>query len=127
MSDENASSEDRLQLVLINGSKPTEGEIFFQMPGGAVPLRLKPNGDIFVHERLAENDKAVVDAFREWVAGVSPRMRERSARLEETIKWMIHHPVHRQQDAPPPEVFEILEEMFPPQDNGAAGWWRSNR
>lgn len=30
-------------------------------------LKLCPNGDIFVKGRLAENDKEVVDAFKEWL------------------------------------------------------------
>jgi hypothetical protein len=30
-------------------------------------LKLCPNGDIFVKGRLAENDKQVVDAFKEWL------------------------------------------------------------
>jgi cytidylate kinase len=30
-------------------------------------LKLCPNGDIFVKGRLAENDKQVVDALKEWL------------------------------------------------------------
>lgn len=30
-------------------------------------LKLCPNGDIFVKGRLAENDKEVVDALKEWL------------------------------------------------------------
>lgn len=30
-------------------------------------LKLCPNGDIFVKGRLTENDKEVVDAFKEWL------------------------------------------------------------
>ena len=55
MSDEDASRE----VVLINATKPTEGEIFFQMPGGAVPLRLKPYGDI----QIARNGKEALISF----------------------------------------------------------------
>ena len=34
-------------------------------------LRFCRNGDIFIHGRLAENDKAVVEGMREFLQGVS--------------------------------------------------------
>jgi hypothetical protein len=34
---------------------------------GKEMLKLYPNGDIFVHSRLADNDKQVVDALREFL------------------------------------------------------------
>jgi hypothetical protein len=32
-------------------------------------MRLEPNGDIYVHEKLVENDKEVVDGLRQFLAG----------------------------------------------------------
>jgi len=34
-------------------------------------LKFCPNGDIYIHGRLAENDKEVVDGFREFLQSVN--------------------------------------------------------
>ncbi len=50
---------------------PSEGSICFRLNGDCDVLRLDSNGDIYVKGRLVENDKAVVDAFREWTEAAS--------------------------------------------------------
>lgn len=42
-------------------------DIAFFSTGGEEILRLCDNGDIFVHGRLADSDKAVVDGLREFL------------------------------------------------------------
>ena len=44
---------------------------FMQGDGDAEILKLCENGDIFVKGKLAENDKQVVDALREFLKGQS--------------------------------------------------------
>jgi hypothetical protein len=44
--------------------------ITFQGANSEPIIELKPNGDIFVHGRLAENDKEVVDGLRDFLAGL---------------------------------------------------------
>lgn len=48
-----------------------EGVIKFEA-GGIELIRLCPNGDIFVKGKLAENDKQVVDAMREYLCIIQP-------------------------------------------------------
>ena len=50
--------------------KPTPQDVVFQFASKEL-LRLCENGDIYVNGRLAENDKEVVDAFREFTFGVT--------------------------------------------------------
>ena len=45
-------------------------DITFVFSGEEI-LKLCENGDIYVKGRLAENDKEVVDAFREFTFGVT--------------------------------------------------------
>lgn len=45
---------------------PQETNITFTV-GGKDMLVLKENGDIFVKGRLVENDKEVVEGFKEWL------------------------------------------------------------
>jgi hypothetical protein len=67
-----------------NGESPLEGAILYQLQEsdfesnticfsneGKEMLKLCPNGDIFVHGRLADNDKEVVDALREFLRNQS--------------------------------------------------------
>lgn len=51
----------------IGGLPP--GQISFHVAEGREVIRLCPDGSIFVHGRLAETDKAVVDGMRALVAG----------------------------------------------------------
>ena len=127
MMQDDEGKNGRFQITLDNARMGGEGEILFEMPDGSVPLRLRRNGDILVHDKVAENDKAVVEAFREFISGAHPLMRNRVALLEETIRWLILHPAHPQQDQPPPDVQDLLDELFPPQENGTAGAWRFRR
>jgi hypothetical protein len=47
-----------------------QNTIFFMQDSGAREiLKLCENGDIFIKGRLAENDKEVVDALREFLKG----------------------------------------------------------
>lgn len=43
--------------------------ITFALCDGTEVLRFEPNGDIYVKEKLIENDKQVVDAIREFLKG----------------------------------------------------------
>lgn len=52
-------------LVLKSELQPNT--ITFNLVGKEPILELKPNGDIFVKGRLAENDKEVVNALREFL------------------------------------------------------------
>lgn len=67
-------------FFMSNGEPPLEGAIIYQLQEsdfesnticfsneGKEMLKLYPNGDIFVHSRLADNDKQVVDALREFL------------------------------------------------------------
>jgi hypothetical protein len=44
----------------------TSGDIVFGTRSGEM-LRLRANGDILVKNKLIENDKEAVDAFKEWI------------------------------------------------------------
>lgn len=45
-----------------------ENDITFHVDDGAMEiLRFASNGDIFVKGKLIENDKEVVDGFRQWL------------------------------------------------------------
>jgi len=47
---------------------PPQGDLVFTVAATDEPLlTFCVNGDIFIQGRLAENDKAVVEAFREWL------------------------------------------------------------
>lgn len=46
--------------------RSNEENIHFHVGDNEV-LRLEPNGDIYVHGRLADNDKLVVDGLREFI------------------------------------------------------------
>ncbi len=55
-------------LVLKKVEDFQKDTVFFSMDKNRNEiLKLCPNGDIFVKGRLAENDKQVVDAFKEWL------------------------------------------------------------
>lgn len=43
-----------------------ENTIDFKIHGNEI-MRLEANGDIYVHGKLVENDKQVVDGIREWL------------------------------------------------------------
>lgn len=55
-------------VTLVEFKNLEKNTIFFSKDkkGGEI-LKLCPNGDIFVKGRLAENDKEVVDALKEWL------------------------------------------------------------
>ena len=55
-------------LVLKKAEDLQKDTVFFSMDKNRNEiLKLCPNGDIFVKGRLAENDKQVVDALKEWL------------------------------------------------------------
>jgi hypothetical protein len=55
-------------LVLKKAEDFQKNTVFFSMDKNRNEiLKLCPNGDIFVKGRLAENDKQVVDALKEWL------------------------------------------------------------
>jgi hypothetical protein len=45
---------------------PEDGSLSFQVSSMEI-LRFAPNGDIYVKGKLVDNDKAVVNGFREWL------------------------------------------------------------
>ena len=49
-----------------------KGDIIFFSEGKEI-VRFSHNGDIYVHEKLIENDKQLVDGLREWLANTCPR------------------------------------------------------
>lgn len=53
----------------LSPAQPIEENVVLFMQGnkGIEILKLCANGDIFVHSKLVENDKEVVDAFREFL------------------------------------------------------------
>jgi hypothetical protein len=63
-----AENEFEEEDVEINGDEITEDTdiVFFSNDAEEI-LRLCDNGDIFVHGRHAESDKAVVDGLREFL------------------------------------------------------------
>jgi hypothetical protein len=70
-------AEGRLEImgaalpVMKIKAAPLAGELLFQSyvseGGVGASIRLCPNGDIFVNERLAENDREVVEGMREFL------------------------------------------------------------
>jgi hypothetical protein len=64
---ENNQTEEKV-LVLKKAEDFQKDTVSFSMDKNRNEiLKLCPNGDIFVKGRLAENDKQVVDAFKEWL------------------------------------------------------------
>jgi ABC-type polysaccharide/polyol phosphate transport system ATPase subunit len=63
-----AANEHEEEDVEINDDEMTEDTdiVFFSNDAEEI-LRLCDSGDIFVHGRLAENDKEVVDSLREFL------------------------------------------------------------
>jgi hypothetical protein len=64
------------------------GEIVISGHGGKEFLRFKPNGDIYVQGRLAENDKEVVEGIRRFLKAPDPKSlndgRTRFERINDT-------------------------------------------
>lgn len=53
--------------ITVCQGQPTPGRIAWMVEGQEI-MTFEPNGDILVKGRLVENDKEVVDGFREWFA-----------------------------------------------------------
>lgn len=63
---ENVNLNNKVQLI--KSEDLPKNTIFFSVDKNQNEiLKLCPNGDIFVKGRLAENDKEVVDALKEWL------------------------------------------------------------
>lgn len=54
---------------MLTGKLVLKSQSLITMTGkdGKEILRIEPDGDIFVHGELAENNKTVVDAFKEFL------------------------------------------------------------
>lgn len=61
--------ELKSELTLANPSAFLEGSITLNVGNGLEIIRLCANGDIYVKGNLVENDKEVVQGFREFIAG----------------------------------------------------------
>lgn len=90
MEENHVTSEVPLTLTGEVGNRDT---VFFMKENGASKeiVKLCENGDIFIKGNLAENDKQVVDAFREFLKGVG-LLREQAQKQkehEEIIKKII--------------------------------------
>lgn len=54
--------------VITANIKPVEPTIYFKGENNIEIMRLEPNGDIYVSDRLVENDREVVEGLREFLS-----------------------------------------------------------
>jgi len=64
------SEEKEVSLIAAPMNAAQYPLIFFVGNPSKEMIKLCPNGDIYVKEKLIENDQELVDGLREWFAGV---------------------------------------------------------